>query len=104
MKNNANTMRFKCPAFCATFPTRGSSNDSSGNAAITSADQTPVALTADKLSTLLSGAAAAAVGLPGNTWLQAVRFVSEGRTRVAIVAHGFVTCNTNRGYVEAWLQ
>lgn len=78
--------------------------DASGNATIIIAGQAPVTLTADKLSTLLSGAPAAAIGLPGNTWFQAYRFVSAGRTRFAIVEHGIVTGNTTRGYVGAWLQ
>lgn len=78
--------------------------DASGNATISIAGQPPVTLTADKLTTLLSGAPAAAVGLPGNTWFQAYRFVSEGRTQFAVIEHGVFTGNTNRGYVGAWLQ
>ncbi|WP_167313473.1 hypothetical protein [Ralstonia insidiosa] len=78
--------------------------DASGNATISIAGQTPVTLTADKLTALLSGTPAAAIGLPGNSWFQAYRFVAGGRTRFAVVEHGVFTGNTNRGYVGAWLQ
>ncbi|WP_024972811.1 hypothetical protein [Ralstonia pickettii] len=78
--------------------------DASGNATITIAGQPMITLTADKLTTLLSGAPAAAVGLPGNVWFQAYRLVSGGRTQFAMVEHGVFTGNTNRGYVGAWLQ
>lgn len=78
--------------------------DASGNATITIAGQAPATLSADKLTTLLSGAPAAAIGLPGSVWFQAYRFVSEGRTRFAIVEHGTVSGNIGGGYVGAWLQ
>ncbi|WP_112184561.1 hypothetical protein [Ralstonia sp. GX3-BWBA] len=78
--------------------------DASGNATITIAGQPTITLTADKLTTLLSGVPAAVIGLPGNAWFQAYRFVSGGRTRFAMVEHGVFTGNPNRGYVGAWLQ
>ena len=78
--------------------------DASGNATITIAGQAPVTLTANKLSALLSGAPASAVGLPGTAWFQAYRFVSAGRTQFGIVEHGMNSSNTNRGYVGAWVQ
>ncbi|NMV38555.1 hypothetical protein [Ralstonia insidiosa] len=78
--------------------------DTSGNATLTIEGQTPVTLTAGKLTALLSGVPASAVGLPGNAWFQAVRFVSAGRTRFAIVEHGANPGNTNRGYVGVWVQ
>ncbi|WP_316681478.1 hypothetical protein [Ralstonia flaminis] len=78
--------------------------DASGNATIVIAGQPPVTLTAAKFSALLSGAPASAVGLPGNAWFQAYRFMSAGRTQFGIVEHGINSSNTNRGYVGAWVQ
>jgi hypothetical protein len=79
--------------------------DASGNATISKIGQAPITLTATKVTALLSGAPASAVGLPGTPWFQAYRFVTAGGlTNCVVVEHPINPTDSSRGYVGAWVQ